>query len=545
MGWKDAPEVKAGSPAWLSAPEVSAPIQVPENAIGSVLSGARDLGAGMVRGAGSIGATLLAPIDVAKDALSGKGLSLQSNRERRTAMDDALRELVGADTNSLMYKGGKLTGEIAGTAGAGSVLAGGAKAAGAAPTIVNALRTSGMTTGAQQGALASLLTRTGAGAATGGVSAALVNPEDAGVGAVIGGAAPGVIGLAGKAGGALGKLVTGSADPATQAAAKTAQSAGYVIPPTQVKPSLLNRALEGTAGKLTTAQNASAKNATVTNAKVAAELGLPANAPITPEALKAVRQDAGQAYEAVRGAGMVTADKPYADAIAKIGQEMQGAAKSFPGLKKNEVADLVETMSKPSFDAGDAIDAIRVLRDQADGLFAKGEKGAARAYKAASEALDGALDRHLQATGADGLQAFREARSRIAKTYSAEKALNPTTGTIDARKLANQLNRGKPLSGGLKDAAEFANRFPKAAQPPEAMGSLPGISPLDVFALGGASYAADDPRYMLGLLARPAARAAVLSPMVQRGLTKSPMRLQGNEALQQLLMRSAPVALSE
>ena len=38
------------------------------------------------------------------------------------AMDDALRSL-GADPDSIMYKGGKIAGEIAGTAGVGGAAA--------------------------------------------------------------------------------------------------------------------------------------------------------------------------------------------------------------------------------------------------------------------------------------------------------------------------------------------------------------------------------------------------------------------------------------
>lgn len=49
-----------------------------------------NLAAGAVRGAGSIGATLLAPVDIASDLMAGKGLTLESNRERRKAMDSAL-----------------------------------------------------------------------------------------------------------------------------------------------------------------------------------------------------------------------------------------------------------------------------------------------------------------------------------------------------------------------------------------------------------------------------------------------------------------------
>lgn len=56
----------------------------------NIKQGAGNLAAGALRGAGSIGATLLAPKDMVTDALGGKGLSLESNRQRRADMDSAL-----------------------------------------------------------------------------------------------------------------------------------------------------------------------------------------------------------------------------------------------------------------------------------------------------------------------------------------------------------------------------------------------------------------------------------------------------------------------
>lgn len=92
--------------------------------------------------------------------------------------------------------GGRLAGEVIGTLPVGGALAKGvgmaAKGVGAAKyasPLVEALRTGGMSAGAQTGAKA-LATRVAGGAATGGASAALLNPEEAGTGAMIGGAIP-------------------------------------------------------------------------------------------------------------------------------------------------------------------------------------------------------------------------------------------------------------------------------------------------------------------------------------------------------------------
>ena len=60
-------------------------------------------------------------------------------------------------------------------------------------------------------------------------------------------------------------IVIGAGASGMMAAIQAARSQGYVIPPTQANPTLGNRLLEGMAGKLTTAQNASAANQGVTN----------------------------------------------------------------------------------------------------------------------------------------------------------------------------------------------------------------------------------------------------------------------------------------
>jgi len=129
------------------------------------------------------------------------------------------------------------------------------------------------------------------------------------------------------------------------------------------------------------------------------------------------------------------------------------------------------------------------------------------------------------------LQRFREARQTIAKTYSVENALNVKTGTIDAKKLAAQLQKGKPLSGELKQVGEFGTAFPTAVKTPETMGSIPQISPLDVggaVLTGGGAYVsgsgAETPATLAALLARPTLRAAALSKPIQSRLTNQQMQ---------------------
>lgn len=194
----------------------------------------RDLAAGAVRGAGSIGATLLSPLDAAARALNdGKPVSVGGvpvlGMDRRTAMTEALRDM-GADTESLAFGGGKMLAEIGGTAGAGGVLAKGLSAipgvASAAPALVNAVRSGGMSVGGAKG-IPAALSRIAGGAVTGGTAAGMVNPEEAGTGALVGGAIPAGAAVAGATGRALGRALRPSGEVAQ--IAQKAQSYGIPV----------------------------------------------------------------------------------------------------------------------------------------------------------------------------------------------------------------------------------------------------------------------------------------------------------------------------
>lgn len=186
---------------------------------------------GLVRGAGSIGATLATPIDMLLGNTSSIG-----NPERRSRMDEAFKEL-GFDTDSLAFGAGKLGGEVAGTAGIGSALALPIKAAGVAPKVVEALTTAGMRTGAAPstvvGKAGDLALRSAAGGAVGMGAAGAVNPDDYKLGGAIGAALPPALKVAGAGGRLVGKAARAALPEASQevaALAKRASELGIDIP---------------------------------------------------------------------------------------------------------------------------------------------------------------------------------------------------------------------------------------------------------------------------------------------------------------------------
>jgi hypothetical protein len=217
-----APQQSEGGKPWEK-------FATPEAPKGGFLQGVGNVAAGALRGAGSIGSTLLAPVDIIKDAIDGKGLSLESNRQRRKDIDAGL-ETLGAQPDSMGYQGGKILSEIAGTMGIPGIVAKGAQAIGAAPKVVSALNSGGFTLGTAPatttlGKVGNAALRTGAGATVGAATAGYVNPDDAGTGAVIGAAVPGAVKVAGEVGKGIKKGVTNALGASTGTSAETVSAA--------------------------------------------------------------------------------------------------------------------------------------------------------------------------------------------------------------------------------------------------------------------------------------------------------------------------------
>lgn len=299
---------------------------------------------------------------------------------------------------------------------------------------------------------------------------------------------------------------------------KAGQDVGLRVPPSTTNPSGLNRALETIGGKVATAQDASTKNQKVFNELARKALDLKDDTPLTPEMLSGMRAEAGKAYQEVRKIGSIPTDTPFRAALAKLTRTSKNASRSFPGLGKSEIDDVVSSLNQKSFDSGDAIDAISILRDNASKAYSSGDKALGRSYREASGVLEDMIERHLARTGASGsLNALRSARQLIAKTYSVENALNSSTGNIIASKLASQLSKGKPLSGELKLAAQFAQAFPKAAQQIIDSGSVRNT---DLIVAGGTAALSQKYQYLLYPFLRQAVRAGMLSKAGQSLATK-------------------------
>lgn len=327
---------------------------------------------------------------------------------------------------------------------------------------------------------------------------------------------------------ATSKLASRSAEKAAQqsqnavrdATLAQAQAAGYVVPPSTTNPTMGNRLAEGLGGKAATAQQVALKNQTVTDDLVRTDLGLAKDAPLTVDTFDTVRKQAGQVYESVAQTGTIKTDSTFAQELA--GMLPKPSALKLPKeTVDQEIGDLVQSLWKNKFTAREGIEAVKLLRKRASGNLsgmsatdpAKRQLGMAQ--RDAAGAIEDQIERHLQGLGNGALsQEFNAARVRIAKSYTAQAALNEGSGHINAAKFASDLHKGKPLSGGMATAAKFARAFPKAAQ--EVKDSGP-VSALDT-GIGVGLGVLVDPTLMAYPLARMGARKALTSSALNKKL---------------------------
>jgi hypothetical protein len=272
-----------------------------------------------------------------------------------------------------------------------------------------------------------------------------------------------------------------------------AQKEGYVVTPGSLDPTGANILKERIAGKTHLEQLASIKNQATTDNLARKAVGLPENAQLTPEVMKGIREaEYTKGYAPLKNLGNVVADDAYLDDLAKIEATYTGPSKSFPEAVPDEVGKLISKYTVDRFDAADAVDVVKNLREQASANFRKGENALAKSQLDISTALEGRLARALETSGdpslAGLLEQFKASRQRMAVSHTVEEAIRKGSGSVDAKKLARDIQNDKFMTGDLKTAAEFANTFPRVNVPPSMIGT-PGAGTILGRSLSGAAGA--------------------------------------------------------
>lgn len=403
---------------------------------------------GVLQGAANIGSTLLAPVDYAVEKVTGEPIN------RRQRIKGFIEDR--ADPSSPYFQGGQLATEIAATAGIGGALAKGATALGLthiAPKLATALESGGFGIGQKAttaaGKIGDVATRIGAGAMVGGASAGLVDPESAGVGAMIGSAAPYAI----KAAGAAGSALRPGLDDAVSALARRAEQLGIRIPADRI---INNRPLNAAAASL---------NYVPFSGRAATEDRM------FSQFNRAISRTIGQDSDNVSGA--------LRKANLTLGNKFDDFLKgNNVAVDETFLADLAKHAQRAGEELGD--EGARIIGKQIDAIIAKADSAGKisgqaaynikktldrigrRSSNEAFYALDlkrslmDALDRSV---GPESAAGFKELRQQYGNMLALEKvAKRGAEGGISIAKLANAPS-GRINSPDLQELADIAAQF--------------------------------------------------------------------------------------
>lgn len=315
----------------------------------------------------------------------------------------------------------------------------------------------------------------------------------------------------------------------SQQVAQRAIAEGATLPPTQVNPTILNRLLEGFSGKQQTGQVASIKNQEVINTQARKSLGLAPDTPITPQVLQEYRTVKGQAYDALRSNPAYYTDRTF---ISDVNKRIADLQKIGDTTDVRAEINVLNGLKQLRFDGDGLVEQIKRLRGDAETNLSSGNArdiSLGRAQKFASQQLEDLAERNLEKFNQpDVMKNFKQARQDIAKSYTIEKSLNAATGDVSGAKLGQRAAAGKIVPAELQSVANAAAAFPTAFQNTARIGSVPGISPLDVGAAGVAAASTANPSLLAAVAGRPLARSLITSaPFQNRMLPNTQPRVPG------------------
>lgn len=300
-----------------------------------------------------------------------------------------------------------------------------------------------------------------------------------------------------------------------------AKRAGFRLTPAEGEGGPISRLAAGISGEARLARKISEKNWPLIQEKIASDFGLPKGVPIDLDVVRGVRKEAGAGYEAVRNTGRVVSDAEVINGLESLAKPYIKHAKAFPrGARKDVINDLLGSRT-PIADAGSVVDQIGLLREKSTGAYRSGSGTVGKTYKDAAKLLEDWLERHIVNTGQSPeiIDAFRQSRQTIAKTYDLENALNAATGEVRASFYGAKAKKGKPLSGGSQEVGQAAAAFPRSTQNKPLYGTGPSYGDVLLGAMQSiANPASLGSDWLLSLLtvgARPAIRSLISSRLGQ------------------------------
>ena len=265
-------------------------------------------------------------------------------------------------------------------------------------------------------------------------------------------------------------------------------------------------------------------------AVIKSEIGIPPEQPLTKQAIQTQKASAEKVYSAVRKAGSFQPDQALLDEMDSVG-DTRSATNANGGNKVTAgIADLKakytpaqtttdastgQAAYKPLTADGLVTDITNLRKAARDGFNSDSPetKALARAQQDTANALENFFQRKLDDVSPNLSDAFKFARTKLAKINTISDAFNDANGTVDVREIAKAKDNGVPLSGGLLKLANAYQAFPKVLQDPAKINVGSGSFVDKALQFGGALHG-NIPEIAAGAI-RPLARARVNSDPYQ------------------------------
>lgn len=526
----------------------------------------QSFGEGALRGAAGIGNTLLSPVRGLANLVAPEQSSLSTLVDGKKTRSGPLAPV--ADylaripesmkwldqenaSNPISYGAGKLGTEIAMTAPVGGVIGKGlAKVApmlgGAAP-VVNKLAQATASGGMRLGGPAATTAlgwagdtglRMAGGAINGAATAGLVDPESAGTGAMIGGAIPGGVALAGAAGRGIRNSLAVS--PEVGKLAQRAKELGIDVPVDRIAQNKPLNALAASleyvplSGRAATTE----KMGKQLNTALARTFGQ--NTDNLTVALDQASKDLGGKFDAVLQSNSVKMTPAFKTALAEA--EDQAANELGPEAASIIHKQIAQLQTKGA--AGEIDGQVAYNIKKSLDRIGSGKSDAAFYARDLKRKLMDALNDSL---GPDEAKSFAEVRKQYGNMMEIDKLVqNGAEGGVSAARLGNLRNI---RSADLQELADISAQFLKTRESPHGalqrlvIGGTAG-------SIGGAAAGLGALPYLgAAAVAGRGANATLNSNTLRNALinsSKGATQLPSGDvsALAQLLAKSAPVALT-
>lgn len=234
--------------------------------------------------------------------------------------------------------------------------------------------------------------------------------------------------------------------------AKETIRAGFVLPPAEAsvghigEANLTNMAA-GEAGKIKLGQLAAAKNQPIVNVYARNDLGLPPEAPLSPQAFRDVRAREGRVYQEVVNAVPevdLARNPQFASDVEKIGSRSAETERLFPSTTEPPgITALRDEMMRNSRGSTQSVmDYIADLRKNASANFQKDGDAMAHRFGAAQREAAHVLEDAMERSVENAPQYYRD-KLDAARTYR--------DAVYDER-----ARQGLPLQGPVVEAADNA-----------------------------------------------------------------------------------------